>query len=120
MKSIALMCLFALTTLQCHAQKGIRCETCLTNPDSCVIYTAKQDERCLLTFMKVAKQDSIIALYEDNIQRADSIIYNQLSTINECSEELKRRRKNVYKAAIGGTVGGFFLGIAVFGIALLN
>ena len=120
MKLIALTLLLIVISLQCQGQKGIRCETCTTNPDSCVIYTAKQDERCLLTFMKVAKQDSIIALYEDNIQRADSIIYNQLATINECTDELKRRRKNVFKAGIGGAIGGFLCGIAAFGIALLN
>ena len=120
MKLIVLMCLFALMSLQCHAQLGIRSEPCTIN-DSCgVVYTHKQDERCLLTFMKVAKQDSIISLYEEQIQRADSIIYNQLITINECTDELKRRRKNVYKAGAIGTVTGFFLGIAAFGLALLN
>jgi hypothetical protein len=78
------------------------------------------DERCLLTFIKVAKQDSLISIQQEQIERADSIIYNQLSTINECDDELKRRRKNVFKAGIGGAVGGFFLGIAAFGIALLS
>jgi len=107
-------------SLQCHAQKGIPCDPCIIN-DSCgVIYTHKQDERCLLTFMKVSKQDSIIALYEDNIQRADSIIYNQQLVINECNDELKRRRKNVYKAGFGGLIGGWLIGIATFGIILLN
>jgi hypothetical protein len=120
MKSIALMCLFAMTTLQCHAQLGIRCETCLTNPDSCVVYTAKQDERCLLTFIKVAKQDSLISIQQQQIQRADSIIYTQLITINECDDELKRRRKNVFKAGFGGLIGGWLMGIATFGIILLS
>ena len=107
-------------SLPFHAQLEIQSEPC-TIHDSCgVVYTHKQDERCLLTFIKVAKQDSIISLYEEQIQRADSIIYNQLITINECTDELKRRRKNVYKAGFGGTVTGFFLGIAAFGVALLN
>ena len=120
MKLIVLMCLFALMSLQCHAQLGIRCEPC-TIHDSCgVVYTHKQDERCLLTFIKVAKQDSIIALYEDNIQRADSIIYNQQLAINECNDELKRRRKNVYKAGFGGLIGGWLIGIATFGLVLLQ
>ena len=120
MKLIVLMCLFALTTLPFHAQLGIQSEPC-TIHDSCgVVYTHKQDERCLLTFMKVAKQDSIISLYEEQIQRADSIIYNQLIIINECTDELKRRRKNVYKAGFGGLIGGWLMGIATFGIILLN
>jgi uncharacterized protein YdeI (YjbR/CyaY-like superfamily) len=120
MKLIVLMCLFALTTLPFHAQLEIRCETCITHPDSCVIYTHKQDERCLLTFIKVAKQDSIIQLQNDNLQRADSIMYEQLQTIDENETELKRRRKNTFKAGAIGTVSGFFLGLAAFGIALLN
>ena len=120
MKLIVLMCLFALMSLQCHAQLGIRCETCITHPDSCVIYTHKQDERCLLTFIKVAKQDSIISLYEEQIQRADTIIYNQQLVINECNDELKRRRKNTFKAGFGGLIGGWLMGIATFGIILLN
>ena len=107
-------------SLQCHAQLEIQSEPC-TIHDSCgVIYTHKQDERCILTFIKVAKQDSIIELQNDNLQRADSIMYNQLQTIAENETELKRRRKNVYKAGFGGTVTGFFLGIAAFGVALLN
>jgi hypothetical protein len=65
MKLIVLMCLFALMSLQCHAQLEIQSEPC-TIHDSCgVVYTHKQDERCLLTFIKVAKQDSIISLYEE-------------------------------------------------------
>jgi len=120
MKLIVLMCLFALATLQCHAQKGIPCAN-ISIPDSCgVLYTHKQDERCILTFIKVAKQDSIIELQNDNLQRADSIIYNQLITINECTDELKRRRKNVFKAGFGGLIGGWLIGIATFGIILLN
>jgi hypothetical protein len=120
MKSIALTLLLIVMSLPFHAQLGIPCAN-ISIPDSCgVLYTNKMDERCLLTFMKVAKQDSIIQLQNENLQRADSIIYNQLSTINECDDELKRRRKNVFKAAIGGAVGGFFLGIAAFGIALLS
>jgi hypothetical protein len=107
-------------SLQCHAQLGTVYAPCSIH-DSCgVIYTAKQDERCLLTFMKVAKQDSIIKLQDENLQRADSIIYTQLIAINECDDELKRRRKNVFKAGFGGAVGGFFLGIAAFGLALLS
>lgn len=107
-------------SLQCQGQLGTRSEPCTIN-DSCgVVYTHKMDERCLLTFMKVAKQDSIIALYEDNIQRADSIIYNQLITIDECNDELKRRRKNVFKAGFGGLIGGWLVGIATFGIILLS
>ena len=120
MKLIVLMCLFALMSLQCHAQLGIQSEPC-TIHDSCgVVYTHKQDERCLLTFIKVAKQDSIIELQNDNLQRADSIIYNQLQTIADNETELKRRRKNVYKAGAIGTVTGFLMGIAAFGLVLLN
>jgi hypothetical protein len=78
------------------------------------------DERCLLTFMKVAKQDSIIQLQDENLQRCDTIIYNQQQRIGELEPELIRRRKNVFKAGAIGTVTGFFLGIAAFGIALLN
>ena len=120
MKLIVLMCLFALTTLPLHAQLEIQSEPC-TIHDSCgVVYTHKQDERCLLTFIKVAKQDSIIELQNDNLQRADSIIYNQLQTIADNETELKRRRKNVYKAGFGGLIGGWLIGIATFGIILLN
>ena len=120
MKLIVLMCLFALMSLQCHAQLGIQSEPC-TIHDSCgVVYTHKQDERCLLTFIKVAKQDSIISLYEEQIQRADTIIYNQQLVINECNDELKRRRKNTFKAGFGGLIGGWLMGIATFGIILLN
>ena len=120
MKLILLMCLFALMSLQCHAQLGIQSEPC-TIHDSCgVVYTHKQDERCLLTFIKVAKQDSIISLYEEQIQRADTIIYNQQLVINECNDELKRRRKNTFKAGFGGLIGGWLMGIATFGIILLN
>ena len=120
MKLIVLMCLFALMSLPFHAQLEIQSEPC-TIHDSCgVVYTHKQDERCILTFIKVAKQDSIIALYEDNIQRADSIMYNQLQTIAECTDELKRRRKNTFKAGFGGLIGGWLIGIATFGIILLN
>ena len=107
-------------SLQCHAQLGIQSEPC-TIHDSCgVVYTHKQDERCLLTFIKVAKQDSIISLYEEQIQRADTIIYNQQLVINECNDELKRRRKNTFKAGFGGLIGGWLMGIATFGIILLN
>ena len=120
MKSILLICSLAFLTLPFHAQKGIRCETCITNPDSCVIYTAKQDERCLLTFIKVELQDSIIRLQSENIKRADSLMYDQLNTINEQEDELKRRRKNVYKAGFGGLVGGFFIGLMTWGIVLIN
>ena len=120
MKLIVLMCLFALMSLQCHAQKGIPCDPCIIN-DSCgVIYTHKQDERCLLTFIKVAKQDSIIELQNDNLQRADSIMYEQLVTIADNETELKRRRKNTFKAGFGGLIGGWLIGIATFGIILLN
>lgn len=120
MKLILSMCLFALMSLQCQGQLGTRSVPCTIN-DSCgVVYSHKQDERCILTFIKVELQDSIIALQNENLQRADSIIYNQLATINECTDELKRRRKNVYKAGFGGAIGGFLCGIAAFGIALLN
>jgi hypothetical protein len=78
------------------------------------------DERCLLTFIKVAKQDSLISIQQQQIQRADSIIYTQLITINECDDELKRRRKNVFKAGFGGLIGGWLMGIATFGIILLS
>lgn len=114
MKLIVLMCLFALTTLQCHAQNGIPCAN-ISIPDTCgILYTHKMDERCLLTFMKVAKQDSIIALQNENIKRADSIIHNQLITIDEQKNELARRRKNTFKAGFGGWV----LGLATFLIGL--
>jgi hypothetical protein len=120
MKSIALTLLLIAMSLPFHAQLGIPCAN-ISIPDSCgVLYTNKMDERCLLTFMKVAKQDSLISIQQQQIQRADSIIYTQLITINECDDELKRRRKNTFKAAIGGTVGGFLMGIAAFGLALLS
>jgi hypothetical protein len=120
MKSIVLICLFALTTLSYHAQSVTPCAN-ISIPDSCgVIYTHKQDERCLLTFIKVAKQDSIIALQNENLKRADSIMYEQLITINECNDELKRRRKNIFKAGFGGLIGGWLIGIATFGIILLS
>lgn len=107
-------------SLQCHAQKGIPCETCITNPDSCVIYTAKQDERCILTFIKVELQDSIIALQNENLKRADSVMYDQLITIDEQKTELARRRKNTFKAGFVGLIGGWLMGIATFGIILLS
>jgi hypothetical protein len=47
-------------------------------------------------------------------------MYEQLNTINEQEDELKRRRKNVYKAGFGGLVGGFFIGLMTWGIVLLN
>jgi hypothetical protein len=120
MKSIALMCLFALTTLQCHAQLGTVYAPCSIH-DSCgVVYSHKQDERCLLTFLKCERQDSLIVTQRQQLNRADSIMFDQQLKINDYEPELVRRRKNVFKAAIGGTVGGFFLGIAVFGIALLS
>jgi len=112
--------LLAVISLPFHAQKGIPCAT-VSIPDSCgVLYTHKQDERCLLTFIKVELQDSIIKLQAENLQRADSIMYDQLNTINEQEDELKRRRKNVYKAGFGGLVGGFFIGLMTWGIVLIN
>jgi hypothetical protein len=109
-----------MTTLQCHAQLGTRSVPCTINDTCGVVYTHKQDERCLLTFMKVAKQDSLISIQQQQIQRADSIIYNQQLVINECDDELKRRRKNVFKAGFGGLIGGWLMGIATFGIILLS
>jgi len=107
-------------SLPFHAQLGTPCEPCIIN-DSCgVVYTHKQDERCLLTFIKVAKQDSIISLQSENLQRADSIIYNQLITIDENETELKRRRKNTFKTGFGGLIGGWLIGIATFGLVLLQ
>jgi uncharacterized protein YdeI (YjbR/CyaY-like superfamily) len=120
MKSILLTLLLVVMSLPFHGQKGTRCETCTIN-DSCgVLYTHKQDEKCLLTFIKVELQDSIIRLQSENIKRADSIMYEQLNTINEQEDELKRRRKNVYKAGFGGLFGGFFIGLMTWGIVLLN
>lgn len=120
MKLIVLMCLFALTTLQCHAQKGIPCAN-ISIPDSCgVLYTNKMDERCILTFIKSQRQDSLIIVQKNQLHRADSIMFDQQLKINDYEPELKRRRKNVYKAGIGGAIGGFLCGIAAFGIALLN
>jgi hypothetical protein len=84
------------------------------------VYTHKQDERCLLTFIKVELQDSIIRLQAENIKRADTIMYEQLNTINEQEDELKRRRKNVYKASFGGLIGGFLIGLMTWGIVLIN
>jgi hypothetical protein len=120
MKSILLTLLLVVQLLHFHAQKGIPCETCITNPDSCVIYTAKQDERCLLTFIKVELQDSIIRLQAENIKRADTIMLDQLNTIKEQEDELKRRRINVYKGTILGSVSGFLIGVMSFGLVLLN
>jgi len=120
MKSILLTLLLVVQMLPFHAQKGIPCAT-VSIPDSCgVLYTHKQDERCLLTFIKVELQDSIIRLQAENIKRADSIMYEQLSTINEQQDELKRRRKNVYKGTIIGSVSGFLIGVMSFGLVLLN
>jgi hypothetical protein len=120
MKLIALTLLLIVMSLPFHAQKGTVYAPC-SIPDSCgVVYSHKQDERCLLTFMKVAKQDSLIVIQQQQIQRADSIIYTQQLTINECNDELKRRRKNVFKAGIGGLIGGWLMGIATFGIILLS
>jgi uncharacterized protein YdeI (YjbR/CyaY-like superfamily) len=120
MKSILLTLLLIVQLLPFHAQKGTRSEPCTIN-DSCgVLYTHKQDERCLLTFIKVELQDSIIRLQSENIKRADSIMYEQLNTINEQEDELKRIRKNVYKAGFGGLVGGFLIGLMTWGIVLIN
>jgi hypothetical protein len=120
MKSIALTLLLIVMSLPFHAQKGIPCAN-ISIPDTCgVLYTNKMDEKCLLTFIKVELQDSLISIQQQQIQRADSIIYTQLITINECDDELKRRRKNVFKAGIGGLIGGWLMGIATFGIILLN
>jgi hypothetical protein len=120
MKSILLICSLAFLTLPFHGQNVTRCATC-TIPDSCgVLYTHKQDERCLLTFMKVELQDSIIKLQAENIKRADSIMYEQLNTIKEQEDELKRRRINVYKGTIIGSVSGFLIGVMSFGLVLLN
>jgi hypothetical protein len=120
MKSILLTLLLVVQMLPFHAQKGIPCAT-VSIPDSCgVLYTHKQDERCLLTFIKCERQDSIIKLQAENIKRADTIMYDQLNTINEQTDELKRRRKNVYKAGFGGLVGGFFIGLMTWGIVLIN
>ena len=120
MKLIALTLLLVVQLLPFHAQKGIPCAN-ISIPDSCgILYTHKQDERCLLTFIKCERQDSLIVLYEQQIQRADSIMYDQLITIDECNDELKRRRKNTFKAGIGGLIGGWLIGIATFGIILLS
>jgi hypothetical protein len=120
MKSILLTLLLIVMSLPFHAQKGIPCAS-VSIPDSCgVLYTHKQDERCLLTFIKVELQDSIIRLQSENIKRADSIMYDQLNTINEQEDELKRRRKNVYKGTIIGSVSGFLIGVMSFGLVLLN
>jgi hypothetical protein len=85
-----------------------------------VLYTHKQDERCLLTFIKVELQDSIIKLQAENIKRADNIMLDQLNTIKEQEDELKRRRINVYKGTILGSVSGFLIGVMSFGLVLLN
>ena len=120
MKSILLTLLLVVQLLPFHAQSVIRSVPCTIN-DSCgVLYTHKQDERCLLTFIKVELQDSIIKLQDENIKRADSIIYEQSERISEDSVELKRRRKNVYKAGGIGTVTGFFIGLITWGIVLIN
>ena len=120
MKLIVLICLFELMSLQCHAQLGTRSVPC-SIPDSCgVVYTHKQDERCLLNFIKVELQDSIIALQNENLKRADSIMYEQLMTIDEQKTELARRRKNTFKAGFGGLIGGWLMGIATFGIILFS
>lgn len=120
MKSILLICSLAFLVLPFHAQKGIVYAPC-SIPDSCgVVYTHKQDERCLLTFIKCERQDSLIALYDNQIKRADAIMYEQLNTINEQTNELKRRRKNVYKAGFGGVLGGFFVGLVTWGLVLIN
>jgi tetrahydromethanopterin S-methyltransferase subunit F len=120
MKSILLTLLLVVMSLPFHAQKGIPCAS-VSIPDSCgVLYTHKQDERCLLTFIKCERQDSLIALYDEQIKRADSIMYDQLNTINEQEDELKRRRKNVYKGTIVGSVSGFLIGVMSFGLVLLN
>ena len=120
MKLIALTLLLVVQLLPFHAQKGIPCANILI-PDSCgILYTNKMDERCLLTFMKVELQDSLIIVQKHQLQRADSIIFDQQLKINDYEPELKRRRKNVFKAGFGGAIGGFLCGIAAFGIALLN
>jgi hypothetical protein len=120
MKSILLTLLLVAMSLPFHAQKGIPCAI-VSIPDSCgVLYTHKQDEKCLLTFIKVELQDSIIRLQAENIKRADAIMYEQLNTINEQTDELKRRRKNVYKAGFGGLVTGFLIGLMTWGIVLIN
>jgi len=107
-------------SLPFHAQKGIPCAS-VSIPDSCgVLYTHKQDERCLLTFIKVELQDSIIKLQAENIKRADNIMLDQLNTIKEQEDELKRRRINVYKGTILGSVSGFLIGVMSFGLVLLN
>lgn len=120
MKSIVLTLLLVVQLLPFHAQKGIPCAS-VSIPDSCgILYTHKMDERCLLNFIKVELQDSIISLQNENLKRADSIMYDQLITIDECNEELKRRRKNTFKAGFGGLIGGWLIGIATFGFVLLN
>ena len=120
MKSILLTLLLVVQLLPFHAQKGIPCAS-VSIPDSCgILYTHKQDERCLLTFIKVELQDSIIKLQSENIKRADNIMLDQLNTIKEQEDELKHRRINVYKGTIGGVISGFLIGIMTFGLVLIN
>jgi hypothetical protein len=120
MKSILLTLLLVVMSLPFHAQKGTVYAPC-SIPDSCgVLYTHKQDEKCLLTFIKVELQDSIIRLQAENIKRADNIMLDQLNTIKEQEDELKRRRINVYKGTIIGSVSGFLIGVMSFGLVLLN
>ena len=82
--------------------------------DSCgVVYSHKQDERCLIAFMKVEKQGQMISLLEKNLQHQDTLL-NECENQNEVlTTKLRKTRLNVIKSGLIGLISGFVVGVLI-------
>ena len=99
-------------SLSTYAQ-GIHSGNCIIH-DSCgVVYSHKQDERCIIAFMKVEKQLQMISLLEKNLQHCDTLISDIKNQNEVLTTKLRKTRLNVIKSGLIGLISGFVVGVLI-------